>query len=383
LIVDPGDLIFHLKVPLFISIFSIWLILKSFSPIKLSLDIIIICFLFITIPLFGIVSAVLQNNFSDSGFAIGFVKSFIVILLIFVILDLNIAIEVYLIKCSIIIPLIIIPIYVLLSFNPDYVTSVYNYMVAKDVAKFSLRDFYGYKVVMLYYRTSPLLVFPLAFHTSAIFNQKRFKPLHVLLAGVFLFTLILSGTRANILIGVFLVIFFLISYFSNRKNKFPLIIIGILILYAIVSFAQTLSFDKKDVSSDVKSGHLDSYILLFDENPEYFVWGQGLGGRFYSQGNQTNVVQTELSYIDLVRWFGVPVTLIMFFLLLYPLIKLYGNDRINIGNKKYVVAYLGYLFIAGTNPLLISSTGMLSIIIMYSLLRDNFSPSLIKECNLV
>jgi hypothetical protein len=118
----------------------------------------------------------------------------------------------------------------------------------------------------------------------------------------------------------------------------------------------------------MKVGHYDSYIKLFMEHPQYLVWGEGLGSQFYSSGNADFVTQTELTYIDLIRWFGIPLAIILILLLLYPIIYFYLNKKVSQNNRYLIVSYWGYLFIAGTNPLLVSSTGMLAVLTLFSAL---------------
>lgn len=370
LIVDPGDLIFRMKVPLFILILGIWGGMKIISPIKINRDFILIILVFISIPIIGVVSALAQDTLSDPSFAFGFIKSFSVIILLLVIFDLNIPIDKYLVRNSLVIPFIIIPIYIFLSVNPGSITAIFNYLDTKDVAKFSNRDFYGYKAVMLYYRTSPLLVFPLAYYCkSFVYGNK--KVLSIILIALFLFTLILSGTRANMVSGFGIVMYFFIFYLTKMRSKVPLILASILLVVAGILFVRSLSFSEGDDSSAVKAGHYKSYKLLFSENPQYLIWGEGLGSKFYSSGNGIIVSQTELTYFDLVRWFGLPLAFVLFFFLFYPILYLYFNNKINRDNGYLVLAYLAYLFIAGTNPLLISSTGLLAIITAYSFVRRN------------
>lgn len=367
LIVDPGDLIFHLKTPLFLLIFLFWFLFKSSMPIKINRDIIFISMILLIIPILGIIFAIIQNTFSDPTFAFGVVKSFLVILLLLVVVDCNIPVDVYLNKLSLIIPLIIIPIYIFISISPSLFVALSAYLASKDAVKFSNRSFYGYDVIMLYYRTSPLLIFPLAHYSNQFFNGNQ-KLRNFLLSILFLFTLILSGTRANMLCGVAIVTYILFEFLIRRNNKLPFFIGCLTLVIVAISFFKTLSFSDNDQSSDIKSGHLDSYMRLFREHPQYLIWGSGLGSTFYTSGTNAFASQTELTYLDLIRWFGIPMTLVLLFLLLYPIIYISVNYKRIANVKHLVVAYLGYLFIVGTNPLLLSSTGMLAVITMYSLL---------------
>jgi hypothetical protein len=367
LILDPGDLIFHLKVPLFVLIFLFWLLLKTIYPIRVNRAIININFLLLSIPLIGICVAILQQNLANISFAFGFIKSFIIILLSILIIDQRIDLSNYLVKLCFIIPAIIIPIYILFTVNPTLFIYFYKYLAEKDVAKFSQREFYGYKVIMLYYRTSPLLLFPLAYYFNQFLTKDK-KPFYFILSGIFLFTLILSGTRANMLAGVVVVSYLLFNYLYNKRNKFPFLLGCLLCGITLLSFLKTLSFSETDKSSDMKAGHYDSYIKLFMEHPQYLVWGEGLGSQFYSSGNADFVTQTELTYIDLIRWFGIPLAIVLILLLLYPIIYFYSNKKVSQNNRYLIVSYWGYLFIAGTNPLLVSSTGMLAVLTLFSAL---------------
>lgn len=369
LVIDPGDLIFHLKVPLFILISILWLANKTFVMFNFKRDIVINCIFLLLIPLIGISVAILQNNFNDPTFALGFVKSFLVLLLIIITYDLKLNLAPYLIKSCFLIPLIIIPIYILVSTNPASIGQINQFVTDKDVAKFALRDFYGYKVLMLYYRTSPLLVFPLAYYCYRFFYVK-YSILNFTFIAAFFFTLFLSGTRANILSAVVIVAFTLFRFLNTRKNKIPLIVAVATLLTGGVMFVSTLSFATKDESSDVKSGHFNSYVSLFEEYPQYLIWGSGMGSKFYTAGSGIDKSQTELTYFDLVRWFGLPLALILMFLIFYPVIYLHQNKLLNDEKRAIILGYYLYLFIAGTNPLLVSSTGMIAIVTLYSLMNN-------------
>jgi hypothetical protein len=128
------------------------------------------------------------------------------------------------------------------------------------------------------------------------------------------------------------------------------------------------SYAEKEESSEIKSGHFNSFIQNTADNPQYLLWGQGLGSKYYSKGVGVFTTQTELTYFDLVRFFGVPLAILFMICIVYPLIYIIINKKITERNRYCIVAFLTYLFISGTNPLLISSTGMLILVVMYSLL---------------
>lgn len=208
----------------------------------------------------------------------------------------------------------------------------------------------------IFFRTSPLIV---------LFLFKKFndsKYFSVLLA---LAALIVSGTRANVLFPIFFIVAF---YMFSTKNKSKLIkytFIAIAII-SVVFFAGNLlevfneAFIVKGEASDtVRQGHIEGIKDLVNNDPWIILRGSGMGSEFYSYGSDSYVSSIEWSYIDLWRQMG----LLFFFLFLVFVFRplFYWHE---VGKyKKY--AYVTYLCIAATNPLLFSSTSYLVFIYMY------------------
>lgn len=368
LLIDPSDLIFHLKTPLFFLIIFFWVVDKILNKkkIKFNKDINTIVYVFLFIPVIGLISGIVQNDIVDFDFAAGIIKSFSIFFITILVIDMDIPIYQNVNWLSFCIPLIIIPIYFLFLLDQDYFSKAVNYLVEdKGEAAFAVRNFYGIEVVMMYYRTSALLVFPLGYFFSGFLTRRNF--VFLILSFICFITLFLSGTRGNIVAG-FLIFTYLIFNHMIRKKKYILILASCLImLYGAVILFSNLSFQEKDESQTIKAGHMASYFKLFSNSPGTLLFGQGPGSKFFSSGINADILQSELTYLDLVRFFGIPLSLILIFILIYPILILYKKRL----NRKYlpaIVAYYGYLFIVGTNPLLISSTGIVAVIIMYSFL---------------
>ncbi|WP_394775111.1 hypothetical protein [Flavobacterium sp.] len=368
LIIDPGDRIFHLKIPLFFLVLILWFFYKTSNTIFFRKDIAYIVFVFLMLPIISVVICFLQGNFVNMEFALGFLKSFSIIVLLFPIVDINIPTLKYLINNSLLLPIIVLSAYVIFLFIPDMISPIYSYTEEKDIAKFGYRNYYGFIVVMLYYRTTPLLVFPLAYFCNKFTTGDK-KVKSFLLACTVCFTLILSGTRANIVSALGILLYYIYIYYRNKKNKIQLILLISTVIFALITFIGSLSFDEKDESTEVKSGHFTSYVDLFNSHPEYLIWGQGLGSEFYSKGASNMTPQTELTYLDMIRFFGIPMMIILLVILFYPIYYIVMNYNVK-EYKFLIIAYFTYLFIAGTNPLLVSSTGILVIIVMYSLIKN-------------
>jgi hypothetical protein len=125
----------------------------------------------------------------------------------------------------------------------------------------------------------------------------------------------------------------------------------------------------KETSNGIKITFLDRYFDIFSNMP-ILIFGQGLGSYFHS--SRGLVSNSELTYLEIVRRFGLILSTIIFVMLLSPLTILI--------TKKYrdyhyiFLCYLFYLVISATNPLLMSSTGMLFLsIVLYKTFSLRYS----------
>nr|WP_196216589.1 hypothetical protein [Flavobacterium sp. MC2016-06]MBU3858646.1 hypothetical protein [Flavobacterium sp. MC2016-06] len=369
---DPTDRIFHLKMPLFVLVLFVWIISKSRSKIKYYKEYLIIIFFLLFITVFGISTAVVQGD-TDYAFAFGFLKSMLILILLIVVVDTDLDIGKYIIKYSILIPIITFFIYCLPIYNVVLFGEIYNYIVVgTETMMIAQRNFYGYDVFMIYYKTSPMLIFPLSYYGSMTVRY-GFTVKRLILILMFFLCLVISGTRANMLAGLGVIIYWVYIFLKERKNAFYSIMVFISAFTAIIMFALSLSFEKKEASAETKYGHFISIIDTFEDHPQYLLWGQGLGSTFYSIGGKRIVSQVELTYIELIRYFGIPLGLFFIIMMAYPIINITINKKVNIYNQYVIPAFWSYLFICGTNPLLVSSTGMLVMILMYSYIHKDFA----------
>ncbi len=111
------------------------------------------------------------------------------------------------------------------------------------------------------------------------------------------------------------------------------------------------------------------------QHPGFLIWGQGLGSEFYSKGFGYFTPQSELTYIDIIRMFGLPLGMFFIIITFYPVWYLSKSLKYDWAAFYPLVIFCAYLFIAGTNPLLISSTGMLAMLAIFSSMRK-FKPLL-------
>jgi hypothetical protein len=237
------------------------------------------------------------------------------------------------------------------------------------------RDFGTLRIPMVFIKSAPLLVFPMCIGFERWTQTGRARWLAYWLSA--LIALLASGTRADVIAGVCGAGLLVAGRCGPGK--------GIALVAAATAIAGPLALDalgrtffySGEVSLGVKGGHFESYMDLFANDPGILVYGMGMGRPFYSAGFDSLVYNTELTYFELVRVWGLPLGAAFLFLCFKPAL----SRSMGMGGK---IASLLYLFVAGTNPLLISSTGFLAVTFIHSLVPDDpnhSAPSLSGICS--
>lgn len=238
----------------------------------------------------------------------------------------------------------------LIDVNSGFINSfVYKY----DMGIMGKSPMYAnyYKI---FFKASPLLVllFPYCMKRKQFF-----------MVGMAFFALVISGTRANMLVGAILLLMGIISIWrENKKNQ--IIIIGVILLLFLAIFPQIIVMLEDimnatgSVSSDtVRIGQVRSFFDVLS-NPQNLILGQGFGSEFWDAGRMMYTSSSEISYLDLLRKIG----LIWFIPFAYFILKPF-KFKIDIYIK---LTYCGYLMIALTNPLLFSTTAFVMYIYLYA-----------------
>jgi hypothetical protein len=108
-----------------------------------------------------------------------------------------------------------------------------------------------------------------------------------------------------------------------------------------------------EVSNSIKIGFLKDYIDIFSDFSN-LLFGQGLGAYYFWESRGYSFYITELTYLELIRNFGLFFGLFFISLLFFPFF--YGRGE---RNKPFLIGYAFYLFIAIFNPLIFSSVGLI------------------------
>ena len=213
---------------------------------------------------------------------------------------------------------------------------------------------------MMFIKTTPMLIILIPY----LVNKRYY--LNALLCCI---ALILSGTRANMLIGAAVFIFCMIY---NLYKKYPkkiffkyfiafvvILVIGAAILNVPHIIIQI--FMKKAHNDTVRSTILTSIIDTWKSNPFKFITGAGYSSKFFNTARGEYSTIVELSYWNLLRQVGIVSFIFIMVMFITPLIYFIKSKQ----NINYVIAYLGYLIGAYTNPLLFTTTGITVLLFMY------------------
>jgi hypothetical protein len=368
---DPADKIAHMKVPLFVAVWALTAINHRLhrcpSTVPLSLLIYVIGFSFL-VPFWSVWWYFSQNGMLDGYTGFLYLKSY---------LFLTLCIPLVLEKVDLVPMLSFVLtvqaalaslIYVITSNNPGLFLALLSLGSEYDVVKLGSRTYGGAHIYQVFFPTSALLVIPISFFTfKCIASKGRKRLVYLLLLILNVVGLFISGTRNSMIASVSSLLLVWLWY-SRRKVVLACLITLLLSIFASMQWSTIQAMmSPDDISNAAKIQHLRDYKVILSD-PKTLLLGTGLGGssnftnKNYSRG-------TELTYMELLRNYGILFVVPMLFGLLYPLERLTRH-----GWKSIHYLYLGYtmyLYLCTADPMLISSTGMLVFSIV---LAQTFSP---------
>lgn len=230
----------------------------------------------------------------------------------------------------------------------------------REVALFSTRDYDGIEFPYIYFFASPMLLTLLSYDGLRLLERLTIARTLSILVPVG--ALILSGTRANIILaGGGFVIVCLWNFLESAGARRAVFLSGAAFLSFVViqhDFIVAM-FNPNEYSNSVKIGYLASYLSMLSD-PVTFLWGQGFNAHVWSDefaGMLTGTAsKTELTYLEFLRVFGVPVSL-GFLLILGVLIK--GLGALPEKYQWLGPAVILNLLVSILNPYLFSTNGML------------------------
>jgi hypothetical protein len=357
-LLDPEDDILHLKVPAFALLMAVWLWRRGFTSRTVSVRIwAMVLGAALTVPLVWTVIGLLQGNAHtiDPDFAM--LKSFLFLLLVPVVLVEDIDLASLIVRMGFLVAALTLVIVAVASFFPLAFDVLYAFSREKQNAIISQsRDTLGIGAGMFYYKTSPLLVFPLAWYAGRLFQPGSRKLIPLMACVLYAAALLFSGARANFLAGLFVIGALAFVWLRRKSGLIPASVTAVAVVTLFSATVMTKLANPEETSNSIKLAHISSYEEEFGAHPTALLWGEGADSAFYTEGFQDWTTVTELSYLELIRVFGLPMALLFGAGLVWIAIALFRNKLYPFG-----LAYVVYLVICASNPLLISSTGFLAI----------------------
>jgi hypothetical protein len=208
--------------------------------------------------------------------------------------------------------------------------------------------------------TVQFLFLPYCLFFSSLLRTRRILDLLALL--LIGFVIVLSLSRGLIL-GCVLATGYLVL--ARLRPSGQVIGFCVAAFAAMVAFdylvSQTRIFSATEFSNSVKIGHIVSFFEYM--TPTRLIFGEGLAAFYFSSGFNLSTAQTEITLLDLVRYFGVPLTAVLYVALLFPSLRpeSYGGEK-----STSVFIFVVYLAISLSNPVLFNSYGLLVVVWYWS-----------------
>lgn len=365
-IVDPTNTIFKIKYLLFavfIFLATIY-ISKNNKKLRLNKDIFLITGLFFVLVTYSIFIGAI-NGFNDLSLAIPF--AYLILIFFVTFLSFNTCIYKKFLLIVLVVAFLNILTLIVVMYFSEYFTELYSFFAKHShVIMFAKRELFGIETYMIYHKSSTLLIFPLLYFCYLYFSNK--KILYLIVSCIILFGIILSGTRANIIISL-LAVTFLTFHFLLLKKRYIKVTLIIFVIFIFIFYANEyilIAFDKSDMSNSIKLMHINSILnSIIDSSIMSILFGQGIGSLYYSDALNGLTILTEVTYFEMFRIFGLlGIVLFTFLLIFIPLYFFIKDDSLRKMPYLYY-AYFSYLIIASSNPLLFSTTGMIVVVIVY------------------
>jgi hypothetical protein len=297
-------------------------------------------------------------NFVDPVLRVQFFFSVLVLFLIYPIVHYKIDIE-RIAKVSGLIAVaytglsfLIVVVFMDLPFASPYYEFFSNYSAGSN----GLREFTEEGTISFHIGTAPFLYLPFVLYVISFIEKKRLSSLLAIL--IIFITIFLSGSRGSVLTSL-LAALCVIFFKSKVSTKVVFIAVSIPLIIILFNYLSTNTavFDSNEESNGGKIGHYESF---FDQlNFFNFFLGEGLASFYYSKGAQAMKAQTEITPLDMLRYFGFILTPLLYFFIFFPtkrIMSYLGN------NTLYVVLVLIYVLNSTTNPTMFNSYGFLVVL---------------------
>lgn len=355
---DPADA-FRLKIPLFIIIF-LYLVVKKKPSNNLLLS-------FMSLLLIQLLSFISGRLFCDMPYepamAIQYLKTSLTFVLLLWYKDLPLYKNV--VPVAFIIALISIAGASLMRLQSDFVPLLLQFQEAHGAPYMMAdREFFGSNYPVFIYKSIPFLFIPASVFLYNYLRNKNVRDLWK--SFVLLFCICFCGNR-TLMLSSFLIIFLnLLVLFKNNRflKRCSLLIVPVILYYSAIASID-LFVTNAGSGDEIRLGHLESYTTYFEQNVGTVIFGAGPGSMIYSRGLSELTTQTEFTYIECFRYFGIIGGLVFLWFFFRPLVVLYKLRQKVEYCLPALFGYLAFLVLSGSNPYLMGSDGLVMVLIAY------------------
>lgn len=204
--------------------------------------------------------------------------------------------------------------------------------------------------------STPFLYLPFClFLLSFLEKRKILDLLGLIIIGS---AMVFSSSRGLIATSILTVIVLLYLQF-RLVNKFVFLAIFIPIGIVAMSYllTNTILFSSEEISNRTKILHVESFVDNL--NLSNFFTGNGLSSYYYSKGSNALRAHTEITPLDMLRYFGFILGIILYLAIIFPSRNLRAYLQ---KNGAYLSIFLMYLVFSFTNPIMFNSFGLLIVL---------------------
>jgi hypothetical protein len=376
---DPADQILGVKVWLFATLWIVTLAVcfSSSREIHLPIGLLIYVLLFIGIPLLSIGWYYLANG-EQPYHGFNFLKGYLLASLAVVLAVSRVDLVPILSAALAVLALVTIAIYVLLLLKPELFVPLYHLGENAGVMNLGKRIYGDLVLTQVNLVTAPMLAIsiPYYFDRAMTAHRTERKFIWFLLTAICIVGMLLTGLRNTIAVALLLPCI-LWPLYTRRAALNGIVVLGALAALALLSVEKLkVVLDPEALSNSVRLTLIGDYAQIFSE-PMVLLFGQGLGAyHLWSTSGRTGFeltgenfyFNTELTYAEMIRYFGLPGAAIMVALLLYPVAHAFLRNA-DTRQRALALGFLAYLGMSASNPLLFSSS---AVILLSALVANTF-----------
>jgi len=254
---------------------------------------------------------------------------------------------------------------VVLGYNYDWV----RFFTEGNAALISTREYGSTVLPYIYFLASPMLIYLIGHDIHAFLRQRTPYRLAICLTTLFAFGL--SGTRAHIILAIAYVPLYFFFLASPRRKVLIGALVVVLTLVALGTMPGLASefFSTQEASNELKLQLIDMYEDVF-AHPAMLVFGQGYNAHeWYGPLREKfagipGASKTELTYLELIRVYGLPLTVVFVALMFALAVQL---ARLREEFRWTLPAFVIFMCNAAVNPYLFSTNGILPLALLLAI----------------